>query len=115
MVVQRGQIYWCGLDPIRGHEQGSTRPVVVVSSDSYNGTQSPLAAIVPLTRAPMKNPVHLRLAPEDTGLDTESTALIDHARFIDRDRLRGAPIGRLKLPALAILDRHLARVFGISG
>lgn len=113
MVIEKGQIYWCGLDPVHGHEQGSTRPVVVVSSDSYNGTRSPLAAIVPLTKAPAKNPVHVRLTPDQTGLDADSTALTDHARFIDCTRLKGSSIGRLQPSALALLNRQLGRVFGI--
>jgi mRNA-degrading endonuclease toxin of MazEF toxin-antitoxin module len=36
VVIERGQIFWCGLDPVEGHEQGATRPVVIVSADSYN-------------------------------------------------------------------------------
>lgn len=112
-MIEKGQIYWCGLDPVHGREQGSTRPVVVVSSDSYNGTESPLAAIVPLTRAPVKNPIHVRLSPDDTGLESASTALTDHARFVDRTRLRGSPIGRLQPAALASLNRQLARVLGL--
>ena len=83
MVIERGQIYWCALDPIQGHEQGATRPVIVVSADAYNKTQSPLAAVVPLTKAAAKTPLHLRFSQEDTGLRTESTVLIDHARFVD--------------------------------
>ena len=47
-------IYWCGLDPTLAHEQGAVRPVIVVSADAYNKTQSPLVAIVPLTKAPPK-------------------------------------------------------------
>ena len=113
MVIERGQVYWCGLDPVHGHEQGATRPVVVVSSDAYNRTGSPLVGIVPLTKAAAKNPIHLQLIPQDTGLESDSTALTDHARFIDRSRLRGAPIGRLQPMALALLDRNLSRVFGL--
>ena len=113
MVIARGQIFWCGLDPAQGHEQGATRPVVIVSADDYNGSRSPLVAIVPLTRAPVKNPIHLAFSPQQTGLDTPSTALIDHARFIDRGRLRGTSVGKLAQEALALLDRHLARVFGL--
>ena len=41
------------------------------------------------------------------------TALIDHARFVDRSRLRGVTIGRLNPDALALLDRHLGRVLGL--
>lgn len=113
MVIGRGHIFWCGLDPAQGHEQGATRPVVVVSADSYNVSRSPLVAIVPLTRAVAKNPIHLSFSPAQTGLDEPSTALIDHARFIDRGRLRGSAIGRLEPAALALLDRHLARVLGL--
>ncbi|MBI4909573.1 MAG: type II toxin-antitoxin system PemK/MazF family toxin [Acidobacteria bacterium] len=114
MVIQRGQVYWCKLDPVFGHEQGAVRPAVVVSSDEYNKTQSPLVAIVPLTKAPAKTPVHLRFAPGDTGLDSSSTALADHARFVDRARLRGEPMGWLKPAAMAVLDRQLGRVLGLS-
>ena len=27
-MIEKGQIYWCSLDPVKGHEQGLTRPVV---------------------------------------------------------------------------------------
>ena len=113
MVIERGQIFWCGLDLIQGHQQGAVRPVIIVSADSYNKTQSPLAAVVPLIKAAPKNPLHLRVSTEDTGLELESTALVDHARFLDRSRLKGTPVGRLRPAALALLDRQLARVFGL--
>jgi mRNA interferase MazF len=113
MVIEKGQIFWCGLDPVQGHEQGATRPVVVVSSDAYNGTQSPLVGIVPLTRSPGKNPIHLTLEPAETGLQTASTALTDHARFIDRTRLKGPPLGRLGSVAMENLNRRIARLFGL--
>jgi mRNA-degrading endonuclease toxin of MazEF toxin-antitoxin module len=51
VVIEKGQIYWYALDPIQGHEQGATRPVVVVSPNAYNKTQGLSAAVVPLTKA----------------------------------------------------------------
>jgi mRNA interferase MazF len=111
-VIERGQIYWCGLDPVHDHEQGLTRPVVIVAADSYNRTLSPLTAIVPLTKSPMKNPIHVRLAAADTGLDADSTALTDRARFIDRSRLRVGAIGKVSPEAMGRVDRQLGRVFG---
>jgi mRNA interferase MazF len=114
VVIERGQIYWCGLDPVQGHEQSAKRPAIVVSADAYNASRSPLVAIVPLTRAPAKNPIHVAFSSEETGLDSPSTALVDHARFVDRRRLRGVPAGRLQAAALALLDGHLALVFGLS-
>lgn len=112
-MIERGQIYWCGLDPIQGHDQAPTRPVVIVSADSYNMTRSSLVAIVPLTKAPVKNPVHVGLTPEDTGLSLPSTALTDHARFVDRSRLRGIAVGRVSTAPMALLGRHLTRLFGL--
>lgn len=113
MVIERGSIFWCDLDPIRGHEQGKTRPVVVVSANPYNATNTPMVAIVPLTKSPPKTPLHLRFSAAQTGLDQEATALIDHARFLDRSRLKATPIGRLAPASLALLNRHLARVLAL--
>ena len=98
---------------MQGHEPGLTRPVVIVSADTYNQTKSPLAAIVPLTSSPAKNPLHLRFAAHEMGLDSDSTALTDHARFIDRERLKGNPIGQLPPAAVALLKRQLTRVLGL--
>ncbi|MFN7648003.1 MAG: type II toxin-antitoxin system PemK/MazF family toxin [Acidobacteriota bacterium] len=114
MVIVRGQIFWCGLDPVQGHEQGALRPVIIISADTYNLSRSPLVAVVPLTRAPAKNPLHLEFSTKQTGLDAPSTALVDRARFLDRRRLQGAPIGHLAAEALSRLDHHLARVFGLA-
>jgi mRNA interferase MazF len=111
--MKRGEIYWCDLDPRRGHEQGARRPVVIVSANPYNESQSPLIGIVPLTTAAAKNPVHLKLTKAETGLEADSTALVDHARFLDRARLGPSPAGRLIPEAQSKLDRNLARVMGL--
>lgn|SRR5690242_7667651 len=111
--MKRGEIYWCDLEPRRGHEQGARRPVVIISADQYNASQSPLIGVVPLTTAPVKNPVHVPLAAAETGLDKDSVALIDHARFLDRARLSAAPTGRVVPLAQARIDRNLARVIGL--
>ena len=100
--MRRGEILWCDLEPRRGHEQGEVRPVIIVSDDAYNESHSPLIGIVPLTRA-----------VEDSGLDSDSTALIEHARFIDRSRLRAKAAGKLTRSAQSRVDRNLARVFGL--
>ena len=112
--MRRGEILWCDLEPRRGHEQGEVRPVIIVSADAYNETRSPLVAIVPLTRAVAKNPLHVALSVAETGLESPSTALIDQARFVDRSRLRLDAAGRLIGSAQARVDRNLARVFGLA-
>ena len=113
MVIQRGQIYWCQFDPVVGHEQGTARPALVVSSDAYNNTKSPLVGVMPLTRALPKTPIHIRVPSSESGLAMDSTALTDHARFVDRTRLNGEPIGRFHPSQMAEIDRQLRRLFGI--
>lgn len=111
--MKRGEIYWCDLEPRRGHEQGERRPVVIVSADPYNDSRSRLVGVIPLTTTVAKNPIHVTLAKEDTGLSAASTALVDHARFLDRTRLRSGAVGRLNSTAQSRLDRNLVRVLGL--
>lgn len=113
--MKRGEIFWCDLNPRRGHEQGNMRPVVIVSSDAYNESFSPLIGVVPLTRSALKNPLHVALHVDETGLESPSTVLIDHARFIDRSRLGGEVAGRLTESAQRRVDRNLSLVFGLVG
>jgi mRNA-degrading endonuclease toxin of MazEF toxin-antitoxin module len=79
----------------------------------YNESRSPLTGIVPLTTAVAKNPVHVNLPKEETDLESDSTALVDHARFLDRTRLGAVAAGRLIPSAQSRLDRNLARVLGL--
>jgi mRNA-degrading endonuclease toxin of MazEF toxin-antitoxin module len=71
-------------------------------------------AIVPLTRAIAKNPLHVALAIDETGLEAPSTAVIDHARFVDRSRLPPQAAGKLIPGAQTRVDRNLALVFGLA-
>lgn len=112
--MKRGQIYWCDLEPRRGREQGERRPAVIISADLYNATASPLIGIIPLTSAAPKTPLHLPLEPADSGLAKSSTALVDHLRFVDRERLSNQPIGMLSVPAVALLERNLRRLLQLN-
>ena len=72
---QRAEIgLWDQASESDFRDEGLTRSFVIVSSDAYNQTESPLAAIIPLTRSAIKSPIHLRISPEETGLDGESTS-----------------------------------------
>jgi mRNA interferase MazF len=113
-VIRRGEIYWCDLEPKRGHEQGKVRPVMVISADLYNQSRSPLAAVIPLTRASVKHPLHVEMTGSECGLKEDSTALVDHLKFVDRERLSERAIGRAGAGTLARIDRNLMRVLGLN-
>ena len=33
LMIKRGDVYYANLDPVKGHETGKTRPVVVIQND----------------------------------------------------------------------------------
>ena len=35
-AILRGAIHWAKLNPVRGHEQAGTRPVLILSHDVFN-------------------------------------------------------------------------------
>lgn len=45
----RGQIYWADLEPVKGSEQGGSRPVLIMSNDLMN-QKAEIVLILPITR-----------------------------------------------------------------
>lgn len=43
--ILRGDIRWADLNPVRGHEQGGQRPVVVISADVFNARSGTVIAM----------------------------------------------------------------------
>lgn len=91
--VLRGEIYWADLQPVRGHEQGGVRPVLILSHDIFNdrsGTVIVLAITSQTQRAGF--PLSFRL-PSGT-LPRESWVKITQIRTLSTERL-GARIAKL--------------------
>jgi mRNA interferase MazF len=75
------------LDPIAGHEQAGTRPVVVISRDAFNAAGWRLCVCVPLTTRDRGSPLHVQIEPPEGGVRSTSYALVDQVRSLDRSRL----------------------------
>jgi mRNA interferase MazF len=43
-AMHRGDIFWADLDPVKGSEQGKTRPVLIIQSDKAN-EKSPVTIV----------------------------------------------------------------------
>jgi mRNA interferase MazF len=80
---QRGEVWLADLDPTFGHEQGGSRPVLVVSVDPFNAGRSGLVVVLPITSRVRPLPLHVPINPPEAGLRLPSAA----ARSIDRRRL----------------------------
>jgi mRNA interferase MazF len=81
------EVWVAQLDPIAGHEQAGTRPVVVVSRDVFNAAGWRLCVCVPLTTRDRGSPLHVEIEPPEGGVRSTSYALVDQVRSLDRSRL----------------------------
>ncbi|MCS6881270.1 MAG: type II toxin-antitoxin system PemK/MazF family toxin [Oscillochloridaceae bacterium] len=91
----RGEIWLANLNPVRGHEQAGTRPVLIISTDLFNHGPSGLVFVIPLTRTDRRIPAHIALDPPEGGVSTRSFILCDALRSISKDRLQGKPWGAI--------------------
>jgi mRNA interferase MazF len=89
----RGEIWLADLNPIRGHEQAGTRPVLVMSTDLFNHGPAGLVFVIPLTRTDRRIPAHIPLDPPEGGVTSRSYILCDALRSVSKDRLKGRPWG----------------------
>jgi mRNA interferase MazF len=96
-----------------GHEQGGTRPVLVVSGDAYNAGPSELVVVVPITgRLKCRVPMHVEVDPPEGGLRLKSAILCDAVRSISRQRLE-SPWGTVSEIVLGEVAERLAALLDL--
>lgn len=85
--AKQGEVWDVGLDPIVGHEQGGTRPALVVSVDQISSGPGELCIVTPFTKTDRGTPLHVRVEPPEGGLRDLSFAMPENIRAISRARL----------------------------
>ena len=99
--ILRGDIRWADLNPVRGHEQGGERPVVVISQDVFNERSGTVIAVALTSQEPRAGfPLTLEL--ESAGLPKRSWVKISHVRTLSVERI-GRRLARTS-------DEDLARI-----
>src|SRR5271165_3252677 len=86
----RGMVVLVDLEPVLGHEQGRTRPCVVVQNDIGNRF-STTTVVVPLTDAShvkKPSPIYVLVRKGDGGATKDSYVLCDQIRTVDQRRFR---------------------------
>ena len=113
MTVQRGEIWWADLDPIRGSEQAGVRPVLIFQNNAVSRFTTTTLAI-PLTtnlrRALL--PSCARILQGEGGLTSESVALCHQMRVLDIVRLR-TRLGQVSGQTLAEIERCVLFTMGM--
>ena len=111
-TLRRGDVWWADLDPVVGHEQGRTRPVLVISTDDHLALPSALVSVVPLTRSWLGFPSHVRLDPPEANLSAASYAMTEQIRTVSRLRF-GRRLGAVEPSTLTAVDRRLRWLLGL--
>jgi mRNA interferase MazF len=93
-LPSRGEIWLADLDPVRGHEQAGTRPVLVLSADLLNHGPARLVIVAPLTAVQRAIPSRVPLLPPEGGIKKNSFVICEAVRSISRDRL-SRPLGKI--------------------
>jgi mRNA interferase MazF len=88
MDVRRGEIYLVSLDPTVGSEIKKTRPALIIQNDVGN-KYSPLTIVAPITSTPRtkKYPTEVNITARESGLDSDSTVLLNQIRTVDKSRV----------------------------
>lgn len=109
--MQRGEIRFVDLEPMRGSEAAKRRPAVIVSNDGANLAAARLGrgviTVVPVTSATKRvYPFQVLLRAADTGLRHDSKAQAEQVRAVAVERL-GARVGTLPPALMVELDEAL--------
>jgi len=87
-AICRGDIFLVDLDPVKGSEQGKTRPCVVIQNDLGN-QYSPVTIIACITSKIERRayPTNVYISSKETGLDFDSLVILNQIRTVDKSRL----------------------------
>jgi len=108
-TILRGDVVWANLDPVRGHEQGGARPVVIVSEDVFNSRSGTVIAMA-ITSQPQQAgfPVTLQLTSVKLP---KSWVKISQIRTLSIERI-GKKLGRLSPEEVDKLVEGLSEIVG---
>ena len=106
MTFLRGHVYVADLEPVRGSEQGRTRPVLILSNDAMNAT-SPVVIIAPLTSASNVSRLYrtdVFVSTPEGGLSVDSVVILSQIRTIAKSRMV-KELGELSAATMALVRK----------
>jgi len=108
--ILRGELRWADLNPVRGHEQGGTRPIVILSHDVFNERSGTVIAMA-VTSQPQHAGFPLTLELESSSLPKRSWVKISQVRTLSVNRI-GDLIETLPPEQLNQLIEGLSEIIG---
>lgn len=113
ILINRGDIYYAGLDPTIGSEVNKKRPVIIVSNDAANKVSN-LVTVIPLTSTTHKiYNFEVLLGRDESGLKKNSKAQCQQIRAVSKQRLDKNPVGKVSAEKMQSIDKALRLHLGL--
>jgi len=113
LMMRRGEIYFCNLDPTIGSEIKKTRPVIIVSNNASNKASN-LLTVIPLTSNINKvYPFEVLLEKVDSGLTKNSKIQCHQIRTVSKERLSGKRKGAVNATVMIRIEKALKLHLGL--
>jgi mRNA interferase MazF len=115
MAIQRGEIYFVDLNPVKGREQAGNRPVLVLSIDAINRLPLVVTVVVGTKGSNVSRDykTNVRVAPADSGLPMETVFLCFQVRSLDSSRFPPDAAGKLASHVLASVESTVRYCLGL--
>ena len=112
--MRRGELWWASLPEPAGSGPGFRRPLLIISSDSFNASRisTVVAAVVTSNLRLAEAPGNVRIPTRGTGLSRPSVVNVSQVLTVDKSFLTGR-IGRVAQSQLAEIDDGLRLVFSL--
>ena len=108
--ILRGSIHWADLNPVRGHEQAGTRPVVILSQDIFNEKSGTVIAMA-ITSQPQRAGFPLTFELPQPLQSKKAWIKISQIRTLSVERV-GKKIGEIGVEELNQILEGLAEIIG---
>lgn len=107
--LARGDVVLVNLDPVVGHENGQTRPAVIIQNDVGNEFSPTIivASVTGFSARKARFPICAVVDVGQGGLDRRSIINAAQIRTIDRRRVVRPPLGRLPRDVMGRVDDAL--------
>lgn len=115
MSIQRGQIYFVNLNPVKGREQAGRRPVLVISANHINNQPLVVTVVVGTKGANMQRDfsTNVRVSVAESGLPLETVFLCFQMRSLDANRFSESPAGHLSGRKMAEVEEAIRYCLGL--
>ncbi len=109
--VRRGCIYWVDFEPVRGSEQGKTRPALVIQNNLGNLTSSTTIVIPITSQVPSKRyPMHVHVSVDGRP----AVILCEQIRTVSLDRIDPKTVCELTGEQMREVEQAVSHSLGLS-